>query len=150
IYLTQSASSSMPPVCALLILAVPITDTVVIMTKRGLQGKSPFKADKRHLHHILISYGMSKKNAVKTIVSLCVLFSAISLSGIIYKVPENVLFAIFAAYFIIYTAASFKILFFARVTRHYLNNGYIGAVKKYSAIFTGILVITTMLFLACQ
>ena len=37
------------------ILFYPIVDIIRIVFKRLLEGKSPFKADKRHLHHIIIS-----------------------------------------------------------------------------------------------
>ena len=37
------------------ILFYPIVDIIRIVFKRLLEGKSPFKADKHHLHHIIIS-----------------------------------------------------------------------------------------------
>lgn len=37
------------------IFAVPIFDTLRVMTMRMLAGGSPFKADKTHLHHIFVS-----------------------------------------------------------------------------------------------
>lgn len=38
------------------ILAVPVADTLRVMTMRMVHGTSPFKADKTHLHHILMDY----------------------------------------------------------------------------------------------
>jgi len=44
---------------ALAILCVPIFDTIRVMITRVAHGKSPFSPDKKHLHHALISVGIS-------------------------------------------------------------------------------------------
>jgi UDP-N-acetylmuramyl pentapeptide phosphotransferase/UDP-N-acetylglucosamine-1-phosphate transferase len=43
----------------LAILAVPVGDTLRVMFRRIMKGQSPFKADKTHLHHMLLSYSGS-------------------------------------------------------------------------------------------
>lgn len=43
----------------LAILCVPIFDTLRVMSMRMIRGKSPFKPDKTHLHHLFIDYGFS-------------------------------------------------------------------------------------------
>ena len=43
----------------LAILAVPVGDTLRVMFRRILNGSSPFKADKTHLHHMLLNYSGS-------------------------------------------------------------------------------------------
>jgi hypothetical protein len=43
----------------LAILAVPVFDTVRVMLFRIIQGRSPFAADKTHLHHLLYTYSAS-------------------------------------------------------------------------------------------
>lgn len=43
----------------LAILAVPVFDTLRVMTARMLKGRSPFSADKTHLHHMFIGLGFS-------------------------------------------------------------------------------------------
>lgn len=47
-----------------LILAVPIVDTSTVMIDRLRRGKSPFKADNRHLHHRLLKAGLSQRLTV--------------------------------------------------------------------------------------
>jgi UDP-N-acetylmuramyl pentapeptide phosphotransferase/UDP-N-acetylglucosamine-1-phosphate transferase len=44
-------------------LAIPIFDTVRVMGARIVRGHSPFKADKTHLHHLLINMGFSHVGA---------------------------------------------------------------------------------------
>ena len=43
----------------LAILSVPVFDTVRVMLLRIFQGRSPFAADKTHLHHLLYTYSAS-------------------------------------------------------------------------------------------
>lgn len=43
----------------LAILAVPVGDTLRVMFRRIIKGHSPFKADKTHLHHMLLNYSGS-------------------------------------------------------------------------------------------
>ena len=45
------------------VLCVPLFDTLRVMTMRILRGKSPFKPDKTHLHHLFIDMGFSHLGA---------------------------------------------------------------------------------------
>jgi len=117
--LTQGKNGVMPPVAALMILAVPITDTLVIMCKRALKGLSPFMPDKYHLHHIFMRYGMGRERTVKTILCLSFLLGAFTLLLPAYHIPEYYLFALFGAYFVVYTIASFYIPFLLRYSRRF-------------------------------
>ena len=47
-----------------LILAVPILDTSTVVLDRLRRGKSPFIADKSHLHHRLLDAGLSQRRIV--------------------------------------------------------------------------------------
>jgi UDP-GlcNAc:undecaprenyl-phosphate/decaprenyl-phosphate GlcNAc-1-phosphate transferase len=53
-----------------LILAVPILDMSAVIVDRLSRGKSPFIADKRHLHHRLLEAGISHRRTVIFIYSL--------------------------------------------------------------------------------
>lgn len=109
--LTQCGSgTSISPVIALLILAVPITDTIIVMFKRIIHGKSPFKPDKYHLHHIFLRYGMSRAKAVHVILIHSILLGGVSILSPLYGVQDKWLFLCFATYFCIYLFASFYIV----------------------------------------
>lgn len=112
--MTQGSGASATPVTALLILAVPITDTIIVMFKRIAQGHSPFKADKYHLHHIFLRYGMNRTKAVQAILAISVVLGSISLLGPVYGLSEAWLFTMFLMYFLIYLAASFCIIGFLK------------------------------------
>jgi UDP-GlcNAc:undecaprenyl-phosphate GlcNAc-1-phosphate transferase len=101
IALTQGESTLVRPIIALLVLAVPISDTIVVMTKRICHKKSPFKPDQTHLHHSLVGQGFDGKQTVKTILFLCVLLSSLSIVGVVFHVSETLLFIFFVCYFIL-------------------------------------------------
>ncbi len=54
----------------LAVLAVPVFDTLRVMTARILGGHSPFLPDKTHLHHLFISYGFSHAGTTVVILML--------------------------------------------------------------------------------
>ncbi len=63
-----------------LFLFIPILDTVLCVIRRILHGKSPFSADKGHLHHLLLSLGKSHPTAVTILVSISALVALFTLS----------------------------------------------------------------------
>lgn len=67
IWLTQEIFTVLSPAIAIIILGLPILDTFYVMTQRILEGKSPFKPDKRHIHHKLLSAGFDHYEAVTCI-----------------------------------------------------------------------------------
>ena len=62
--LSDPARSPFSPVLALLVIGLPILDTLVVMGQRLLEHRSPFLADKNHLHHKLLSVGFFHHEAV--------------------------------------------------------------------------------------
>ena len=52
------------------VLCIPIFDMLRVMTLRILRGKSPFKPDKTHLHHLFIDMGFSHLGAALFILLL--------------------------------------------------------------------------------
>ena len=48
----------------LLILGLPIFDTVSAITRRVLEGRSPMSPDRGHVHHRLVDMGFNVKQAV--------------------------------------------------------------------------------------
>ncbi len=107
IAITQDTGSLVKPVAPLLVLAVPITDTLTVMTKRVMKGKSPFYADKTHLHHILLKYGFTKRQTAAIIIAMSAAFSLLAIVGTLLYIPEYDLFLVFLIYFFSYFSASF-------------------------------------------
>ncbi|MDR0691378.1 MAG: undecaprenyl/decaprenyl-phosphate alpha-N-acetylglucosaminyl 1-phosphate transferase [Streptococcaceae bacterium] len=63
----------------LVILGVPITDTVYAIIRRKLNKQSITSPDKMHLHHRLLSLGFSHQSTVFTIYTISAIFSFIAL-----------------------------------------------------------------------
>ena len=84
-----------------IILAVPILDMSAVILDRLRHGKSPFVADKRHLHHRLLQAGLPHRFAVLFIYSLTLWVGSLALafSGI----PSGVGYAIGATVLLSYT-----------------------------------------------
>jgi UDP-GlcNAc:undecaprenyl-phosphate GlcNAc-1-phosphate transferase len=58
-YLYNPQLGNDAPILAMLILILPLFDTLRMFTIRLLAFKSPFEGDRNHLHHILIDQGIS-------------------------------------------------------------------------------------------
>lgn len=112
--LTQGEGATLSPVVPLLILAVPITDTVAVMLKRIVRGESPFKPDQYHMHHIFLRYGMGRVSVVKAILFISALLCALSLLGPIFQLADYSLFLIYLAYFTVYVLSSIYIVWIFR------------------------------------
>jgi len=56
--------------CTLATLAVPVFDTLRVMTTRIIKGHSPFRPDKTHLHHLFIEAGFSHIGTTLCILAL--------------------------------------------------------------------------------
>jgi UDP-GlcNAc:undecaprenyl-phosphate/decaprenyl-phosphate GlcNAc-1-phosphate transferase len=89
------------PVIAIVVLIIPIFDTLRVFLVRILNKKSPFEGDRIHLHHILIDYGFSHIMATTL---LC--FTTLCLAGVFMNFREvftnNESLYILIALFIIY------------------------------------------------
>ena len=47
---------------AILVMGVPMVDGIFTIFRRILSGRSPFKHDKKHLHHLLLNIGFSQRS----------------------------------------------------------------------------------------
>ncbi len=70
IYLVENIYVTLNPALPLLLLGLPVLDTLTVMTQRIYIGRSPFSPDKRHIHHRLLSYGFTHAEAVSCIYAL--------------------------------------------------------------------------------
>jgi UDP-GlcNAc:undecaprenyl-phosphate GlcNAc-1-phosphate transferase len=64
---TQSMTSEISAAIPILLLAVPILDTLSVMVQRVGEGRSPFSPDKNHIHHKLLALGFGHHQAVMVI-----------------------------------------------------------------------------------
>lgn len=84
---------AIPFVVLLWVCIVPVVDTLSLIVRRVAAGRSPFSADRWHLHHLLIDSGYSYERTVSIIVGLAILGGAIACLGLAVGVPEPALAA---------------------------------------------------------
>jgi len=99
---TQGENASFRPVTALWICAVPLMDMLAIVMRRYRKGKSPFKPDRDHLHHILQRTGLSSSQTLVVISLFAIFMSLIGLLGEFLQVPESIMLILFVVIFILY------------------------------------------------
>jgi UDP-GlcNAc:undecaprenyl-phosphate GlcNAc-1-phosphate transferase len=66
-------------------------DMLAIVVRRYKNGKSPFKPDRDHLHHILQRAGLSSTRALVAISSVAAVMSSIGLAGEYFAIPEVIM-----------------------------------------------------------
>ncbi|MFD2110313.1 glycosyltransferase family 4 protein [Thiorhodococcus fuscus] len=64
---TQRPDTAVSKVVPVLILGLPILDTLSVMIRRIADGRSPFSPDRLHLHHRLLGLGWNQYQAVVSI-----------------------------------------------------------------------------------
>ncbi|MCP2044261.1 glycosyltransferase family 4 protein [Pontibacter sp. HSC-36F09] len=69
------------PLVALAILIIPLVDTLRVFTIRILNKRSPFSADRNHLHHQLLDLGMSHRRAAVVLYSANIYFIVLTLAS---------------------------------------------------------------------
>jgi len=66
-------------VVTVLALGLPVIDTCQVFLSRMMSGTPMHQADRRHVHHRLMSIGLSTKQTVLLLYMVCLLFSTVSL-----------------------------------------------------------------------
>jgi len=102
--LTQGPGRTFPPIAALWIVLLPLADCVSLMARRLRARKSPFDADRHHIHHYLIARGFSHSQTLAFLVTVSAAFGAVGFFGWQLGVPEAILFWVFFAAFFAYHA----------------------------------------------
>ncbi|HEX6041374.1 MraY family glycosyltransferase [Longimicrobium sp.] len=76
---TKSATAVLTA-APLLLLALPILDTVLSVVRRWLRGKPVFGADEHHLHHRMLAIGLTH---VRAVVALYVMAAGLAVIGVL-------------------------------------------------------------------
>lgn len=96
IMVTQSETCAASPVLPLLILGLPVLDTVTVMSIRLAQGRSPFLPDRNHLHHQIMERGFLHSQAVAIIYMLQV--ALLGLAFLLRYAEDELLLSIYLAF----------------------------------------------------
>jgi UDP-GlcNAc:undecaprenyl-phosphate GlcNAc-1-phosphate transferase len=86
--LSQQDATATSPVLPLMILGLPILDTVMVMSERIMGGRSPFSADRNHIHHKLLTLGFGHYEAV---FAIYLLQAALVLAAYLLRFESDIL-----------------------------------------------------------
>jgi UDP-GlcNAc:undecaprenyl-phosphate GlcNAc-1-phosphate transferase len=68
------------PAVAIGVMMLPLFDTLRVFLTRIFRGHSPFRPDRRHIHHMLIDFGMTHLQSTALLVFLQLLFTVLAFS----------------------------------------------------------------------
>lgn len=94
-----------------LILAIPILDTLFAIIRRILKGESPTKGDKQHLHHQLLQRTSSQLKSVLIIYAINILFSIASIVYVLGNAKLGQVIYVFLLVIILWFVLTTDILF---------------------------------------
>ena len=91
IRLSQMPETHLSPVDVLWCVALPVCDTLAVMCRRMRAGRSPFKPDRGHIHHILLGAGLGPRATLVTLVALAAGLASIGaiVSGVAHSAGAN-------------------------------------------------------------
>lgn len=89
--LTQNAAHPVSPVLALWFIPIPVMDTLVLMVRRIRTGRSPFNADRNHIHHLMVESGMAPGRSCLVLCGFTLLSGLAAGQALRLDVPEWIL-----------------------------------------------------------
>jgi UDP-GlcNAc:undecaprenyl-phosphate GlcNAc-1-phosphate transferase len=102
--LTQNANFPVTPVLAPFLIALPVIDCLVLIVRRIMHRRSPFDADRTHVHHLMLDAGFTVTGVVLTLSTLSLALGLAAAMALRANVPQPAFIvaylALIAAYFI--------------------------------------------------
>lgn len=116
------------PVDVLWCVALPVMDTLAVMYQRMRRGLSPFRADRRHLHHLLRDAGFSPRKTLAMIVAAGALLAGLGYA--LRNVPDVLSLMAFLGVLSIYVfRAPRTVAWLRKVVRGWLPQSLVGLVS---------------------
>ncbi|WDV96070.1 MraY family glycosyltransferase [Brevibacillus parabrevis] len=81
---TMKGATLISLVVTVLALGLPVMDTMQVMISRLLAGSPMYQADRRHVHHRLMSFGLTAKQTVVVLYLVSLLFSGLAVFLFLY------------------------------------------------------------------
>jgi UDP-GlcNAc:undecaprenyl-phosphate/decaprenyl-phosphate GlcNAc-1-phosphate transferase len=98
----QGAATGLGPLAPLMVVALPTADVAISVTRRFLRRQPIFDADRNHIHHRLLSLGMTQRTAALVLYGVSALAVTLAvLQTIVHPHTATMLIVLFAvgAYF---------------------------------------------------
>lgn len=95
------------------ILLVPLMDTLRVFAIRIYNGRSPFKPDRNHIHHLLLNYGFNHKGVTFTCIVATILITSMTFVfqniGIGFLIALQITLFFSLIYFLKYKRSKYKL-----------------------------------------
>ena len=102
INLSEGETPTLKTASAPWLIGVPLLDMFSVIILRITQSRSPFRADRQHIHHILAVKGFSKLSILVTLATVHLGFCTVGVVGTILDIPDWqlfwLMFVVFATY----------------------------------------------------
>ena len=106
IRLAMEPGAGLSPIAAVWILGIPLADTVALMLRRLLRGRSPFRPDNEHLHHLLLAHGLRRRAVAALMLGVSAVMGAAGLAANRADIPDFVMFYLYGILWIVYYLAT--------------------------------------------
>jgi UDP-GlcNAc:undecaprenyl-phosphate GlcNAc-1-phosphate transferase len=103
---SQGSNPVITPVYALWFFALPLIDTVSLLIRRPLSGKSPFTPGLDHFHHRLLRSGFTRRQTVLIMYGLASIVATIGAFSHYVGINDSVMFGLFMLIFGLYMVAT--------------------------------------------
>jgi len=113
--LSQGDDRIYSPVTVLWLFAVPILDTITTILRRFIKGKSPFKPDRNHVHHIIMKFGYTSKQTLLIIIVISIIFAIIGIVGELNSIHQYVMFYWAMAISLVYILINLWLIFYKKL-----------------------------------
>lgn len=138
---SQGENKTIYPTTVLWFIAIPLFDSISIMIRRIVKGKSPFAPDREHFHHILTLAGYTVNQSLSIILALSLCLGSLGIIGnILLKLPEWKMFYLIMCFFFLYywgMSHAWTVMKVARYLREKNNDRRKGERRKKNEPFTG-------------
>lgn len=95
------------------ILLLPLMDTLRVFSIRIMNGRSPFKPDRNHIHHVLLNYGLNHRSVTFTCITTTILITTLTFFfqkiGIIYLIAGQVVLFFSLIYYLKFKRSKYKL-----------------------------------------
>ncbi len=76
----QKSTTAVAILTPIVALGFPILDTLLAMGRRAVRGRPLFSADKEHIHHRLVSLGLSHRQAAVSLYAACLALNTVAIT----------------------------------------------------------------------
>ena len=92
----QGPDAIASPVVCLWFVALPVFDFFTCIVRRVMKGRSPFRPDRDHFHHILRRGGMGDRSVLAVLTALQAIYAIFGFIGHFSGVPDVFMFTAWA------------------------------------------------------